>query len=214
MVDGPEGETAVDKALRKEAVKAILNGAAIFYPDKQSRRDKLFLLMVRLQECTCLGWILLLNCFYMDKLLFFCCFSQQNITEENQPESVKLTFESLCSYFRYETPPFKLVLPVLSCKLYNLISCSHIVSHSPLFAVIMTRKVSLCCPLKELRLTLTSHLSWPSWTHCSLWPLERHVDRCQPHLFNAAHIQSPANSWHMFRCLHCALTSVSWHLVL
>jgi len=52
VVDGPEGETAVDKALRKEAVKAILNGAAIFYPDKQSRRDKLFLLMVRLQDCT------------------------------------------------------------------------------------------------------------------------------------------------------------------
>lgn len=46
-VDGPEGETAVEKALRKEAVKAILNGAAIFFPDKQSRRDKLFDMMVR-----------------------------------------------------------------------------------------------------------------------------------------------------------------------
>ncbi|XDV20765.1 hypothetical protein PO909_026027 [Leuciscus waleckii] len=80
VVDGPEGETAVDKALRKEAVKAILNGAAIFYPDKQSRRDKLFLLM-------------------------------QNITEENQPESVKLTFESLCSYFSDHDPKGLLMLP-------------------------------------------------------------------------------------------------------
>lgn len=48
VVDGPEGETAVEKALRREAVKAILNGAAIFYPNKQSRRDKLFHMMVRL----------------------------------------------------------------------------------------------------------------------------------------------------------------------
>uniref|UniRef100_A0A672LIS6 Zinc finger ZZ-type and EF-hand domain containing 1 n=1 Tax=Sinocyclocheilus grahami TaxID=75366 RepID=A0A672LIS6_SINGR len=39
-------QTAVEKALRKEAVKAILSGAAIFFPDKQSRRDKLFHMMV------------------------------------------------------------------------------------------------------------------------------------------------------------------------
>ncbi|CDQ81499.1 unnamed protein product [Oncorhynchus mykiss] len=69
IVDGPEAEGTVDKALRKEAVKAVLNGAAIFFPDKQSRRDKLFHMM-------------------------------KNITEEDQPESVKLTFESLCNYFR------------------------------------------------------------------------------------------------------------------
>uniref|UniRef100_A0A673GTT3 Zinc finger ZZ-type and EF-hand domain-containing protein 1-like n=1 Tax=Sinocyclocheilus rhinocerous TaxID=307959 RepID=A0A673GTT3_9TELE len=46
VVDGAEGQTAVEKALRKEAVKAILSGAAIFFPDKQSRRDKLFHMMV------------------------------------------------------------------------------------------------------------------------------------------------------------------------
>uniref|UniRef100_A0A672L7F8 Zinc finger ZZ-type and EF-hand domain containing 1 n=1 Tax=Sinocyclocheilus grahami TaxID=75366 RepID=A0A672L7F8_SINGR len=80
VVDGPKGETAVEKALRKEAVKAILNGAAIFFPDKQSRRDKLFHMM-------------------------------KNITEENQPESVKLTFESLCSYFSDQDPKGLLLLP-------------------------------------------------------------------------------------------------------
>ncbi|XP_051521202.1 zinc finger ZZ-type and EF-hand domain-containing protein 1-like isoform X3 [Myxocyprinus asiaticus] len=80
VVDGPEGETAVEKALRKEAVKAILNGAAIFFPDKQSRRDKLFHMM-------------------------------KNITEENQPESVKLTFESLCNYFSDQDPKGLLLLP-------------------------------------------------------------------------------------------------------
>lgn len=46
VVDGPEGDTAVEKALHKEAVKAILNGAAVFFPDKHVRRDKLFHMMV------------------------------------------------------------------------------------------------------------------------------------------------------------------------
>ncbi|GAA6110548.1 zinc finger ZZ-type and EF-hand domain-containing protein 1 isoform X1, partial [Tachysurus ichikawai] len=68
-VDGPEGESAVEKALRKQAVKCILSGAAIFYPDKQSRRNKLFDMM-------------------------------KNLTGEDQLESTKLTFESLCNYFR------------------------------------------------------------------------------------------------------------------
>lgn len=46
VVDGPEGETLVEKALHKEAIKAILNGAAVFFPDKHVRRDKLFDMMV------------------------------------------------------------------------------------------------------------------------------------------------------------------------
>lgn len=80
IVDGPEAEGTVDKALRKEAVKAVLSGAAIFFPDKQSRRDKLFHMM-------------------------------KNITEEDQPESVKLTFESLCNYFSDQDPSGLLLLP-------------------------------------------------------------------------------------------------------
>ncbi|KAJ8343042.1 hypothetical protein SKAU_G00329700 [Synaphobranchus kaupii] len=80
LVDGPDGETAVDKALKKEAIKAILNGAAIFFPDKQSRRDKLFDMM-------------------------------KNITAEDQSESLKLTFESLCNYFSDQDPSGLLLLP-------------------------------------------------------------------------------------------------------
>ncbi|XP_076130954.1 zinc finger ZZ-type and EF-hand domain-containing protein 1 isoform X1 [Alosa pseudoharengus] len=80
VVDGPEGEATVDKALRREAVKAILNGAVIFFPYKQSRRDKLFDLMT-------------------------------SITEEDQLESVKLTFESLCNYFSDKDPSGLLLLP-------------------------------------------------------------------------------------------------------
>nr|XP_019941221.1 PREDICTED: zinc finger ZZ-type and EF-hand domain-containing protein 1 isoform X3 [Paralichthys olivaceus] len=80
IVDGPEGESLVEKALHKEAVKSILNGAAVFFPDKHVRRDKLFHMM-------------------------------KNITEEDQPESVKVTFESLCNYFSDQDPSGLLLLP-------------------------------------------------------------------------------------------------------
>uniref|UniRef100_A0A3Q2PLQ1 Zinc finger ZZ-type and EF-hand domain containing 1 n=1 Tax=Fundulus heteroclitus TaxID=8078 RepID=A0A3Q2PLQ1_FUNHE len=78
-VDGPEGETVMEAILHKEAVKAILNGAAVFFPDKLNRRDKLFHMM-------------------------------KNITEDDQPESVKVTFESLCNYFNQD-PSGLLLLP-------------------------------------------------------------------------------------------------------
>uniref|UniRef100_A0A671TYH1 Zinc finger ZZ-type and EF-hand domain containing 1 n=1 Tax=Sparus aurata TaxID=8175 RepID=A0A671TYH1_SPAAU len=80
IVDSPEGETVVEKVLHKEAVRAILNGAAVFFPDKHVRRDKLFHMM-------------------------------KNITEEDQPESVKVTFESLCNYFSDQDPSGLLLLP-------------------------------------------------------------------------------------------------------
>uniref|UniRef100_A0A8D3CTL8 Zinc finger ZZ-type and EF-hand domain containing 1 n=1 Tax=Scophthalmus maximus TaxID=52904 RepID=A0A8D3CTL8_SCOMX len=80
LCDGPEGETLVEKALHKEAVKAILNGAAVFFPDKHVRRDKLFHMM-------------------------------KHITEEDQPESVKVTFASLCNYFSDQDPSGLLLLP-------------------------------------------------------------------------------------------------------
>ncbi|XP_054611299.1 zinc finger ZZ-type and EF-hand domain-containing protein 1 [Dunckerocampus dactyliophorus] len=50
IVNEPEGETLVEKALRKEAVKAILTGAAVFFPDKHIRRDKLFNMMKNITE--------------------------------------------------------------------------------------------------------------------------------------------------------------------
>uniref|UniRef100_A0A3Q4AS62 Uncharacterized protein n=1 Tax=Mola mola TaxID=94237 RepID=A0A3Q4AS62_MOLML len=50
QVDGPEGETLVEKALHKEAVKAILSGAVVFFPDKHVRRDKLFHMMKNITE--------------------------------------------------------------------------------------------------------------------------------------------------------------------
>ncbi|XP_028276707.1 zinc finger ZZ-type and EF-hand domain-containing protein 1 [Parambassis ranga] len=80
IVDCPEGETLVAKALHKEAVAAILNGAAVFFPDKHVRRDKLFHMM-------------------------------KNISEEDQPESIKVTFESLCNYFSDQDPSGLLLLP-------------------------------------------------------------------------------------------------------
>ncbi|CAL8364108.1 unnamed protein product [Lota lota] len=80
VVDRPEDEALVERVLRREAVKALLSGAAIFFPDKHSRRDKLFHMM-------------------------------KNITEDDQPESVKVTFESLCNYFSDQDPSGLLLLP-------------------------------------------------------------------------------------------------------
>uniref|UniRef100_A0A3Q3Q0Q2 Zinc finger, ZZ-type with EF hand domain 1 n=1 Tax=Monopterus albus TaxID=43700 RepID=A0A3Q3Q0Q2_MONAL len=50
IVDGPEGKTSVENSLHKEAVKTILNGAAVFFPDKHVRRDKLFHMMKNITE--------------------------------------------------------------------------------------------------------------------------------------------------------------------
>ncbi|KAK7925653.1 hypothetical protein WMY93_007963 [Mugilogobius chulae] len=80
IVDSPEGETLMTKALHNEAMKAILNGAPVFFPDKHIRREKLFHMM-------------------------------KNITEDDQPESVKVTFESLCNYFSDQDPSGLLLLP-------------------------------------------------------------------------------------------------------
>ncbi|XP_034034875.1 zinc finger ZZ-type and EF-hand domain-containing protein 1 [Thalassophryne amazonica] len=80
IVDSPEGETFVEKALHKEAIKSIFSGAAVFFPDNLVRRDKLFHMM-------------------------------KNITEDDQPESVKVTFESLCNYFSDQDPSGLLLLP-------------------------------------------------------------------------------------------------------
>uniref|UniRef100_A0A8D2ZEM8 Zinc finger ZZ-type and EF-hand domain containing 1 n=1 Tax=Scophthalmus maximus TaxID=52904 RepID=A0A8D2ZEM8_SCOMX len=64
----------------QQGVEAILNGAAVFFPDKHVRRDKLFHMM-------------------------------KHITEEDQPESVKVTFASLCNYFSDQDPSGLLLLP-------------------------------------------------------------------------------------------------------
>ncbi|XP_058857578.1 zinc finger ZZ-type and EF-hand domain-containing protein 1-like isoform X1 [Acipenser ruthenus] len=80
VVDGPEGDSSVKKYLKKEAINTVLNGAAIFFPDRQARRDQLFAMM-------------------------------KNITEQDQPESVTLTFESLCNYFSDQDPSGLLLLP-------------------------------------------------------------------------------------------------------
>ncbi|XP_048874070.1 zinc finger ZZ-type and EF-hand domain-containing protein 1 [Brienomyrus brachyistius] len=91
VVDSPEEGAPISQMLRKEALKAILDGAAIFFPDKQSRRDKLFSMM-------------------------------KNISAEDQPESLKLTFESLCKYFSHQDPRGLLLLPLKEAPLDHDVS--------------------------------------------------------------------------------------------
>lgn len=81
VVDGPEEEAAVEKALRREAVKAILNGAAIFYPNKQSRRDKLFHMMVKL--------LFLPMCVFMKFLCHLCHLHSVNKIQVEKRESLR-----------------------------------------------------------------------------------------------------------------------------
>ncbi|XP_061904470.1 zinc finger ZZ-type and EF-hand domain-containing protein 1 isoform X2 [Entelurus aequoreus] len=50
MVNEPEGEMLLEKALHKEATKAILTGAAVFFPNKHIRRNKLFSMMKNITE--------------------------------------------------------------------------------------------------------------------------------------------------------------------
>ncbi|XP_077152606.1 zinc finger ZZ-type and EF-hand domain-containing protein 1 [Ranitomeya variabilis] len=68
------------QALIQEITNTLLNGAAVFFPDRLARRDQLFSLMKR-------------------------------ITEEKQPESTQITFQSLCTYFSEQDPSGLLLLP-------------------------------------------------------------------------------------------------------
>ncbi|XP_075051075.1 zinc finger ZZ-type and EF-hand domain-containing protein 1 isoform X2 [Mixophyes fleayi] len=79
-MDNMDISTLSSKALKQDIVNTLLNGAAIFFPDRLARRDRLFSLMKR-------------------------------ITEEKQPQSAHITFESLCTYFSEKDPSGLLLLP-------------------------------------------------------------------------------------------------------
>ncbi|KAM5180064.1 zinc finger ZZ-type and EF-hand domain-containing protein 1 [Mantella aurantiaca] len=79
-MDNMDTSNLYSKALKEEISNTLLNGAAIFFPDRTARRDRLFSLMKR-------------------------------ITEEKQPQSVHITFQSLCTYFSEQDPSGLLFLP-------------------------------------------------------------------------------------------------------
>nr|DBA33358.1 TPA: hypothetical protein GDO54_001053 [Pyxicephalus adspersus] len=79
-MDNMDTSTLYSKALKEEITNTLLNGAAIFFPDRMARRDHLFFLMKR-------------------------------VTEEKQPQSVLITFQSLCTYFSEQDPSELLFLP-------------------------------------------------------------------------------------------------------
>ncbi|XP_063809771.1 zinc finger ZZ-type and EF-hand domain-containing protein 1 isoform X2 [Pseudophryne corroboree] len=79
-MDNMDVSTLPSSALKQDIVNTLLNGAAIFFPDRLARRDCLFSLMKR-------------------------------ITEEKQPQSAHITFQSLCTYFSEHDPSGLLLLP-------------------------------------------------------------------------------------------------------
>ncbi|XP_043938838.1 zinc finger ZZ-type and EF-hand domain-containing protein 1 [Protopterus annectens] len=81
VVDSTDEESDSLKALKEEVTNTVLNGAAIFFPDQQTRRDRLFNLL------------------------------NVVVVEKNQSPSVQLTFRSLCNYFSAQDPSGLLLLP-------------------------------------------------------------------------------------------------------
>ncbi|OCT92341.1 zinc finger ZZ-type and EF-hand domain-containing protein 1 [Xenopus laevis] len=79
-LDSMDSTSLPSSILKLEITNTLLNGAAIFFPDRLSQRDRLFSLM-------------------------------RSITEEEQPQSARITFESLCSYFSEQDPGGLLLLP-------------------------------------------------------------------------------------------------------
>eukprot|EP00079_Xenopus_tropicalis_P033324 XP_017947095.1 PREDICTED: zinc finger ZZ-type and EF-hand domain-containing protein 1 isoform X2 [Xenopus tropicalis] len=79
-LDNMDSTSLPSSILKQEITNTLLNGAAIFFPDRLSRRERLFSLM-------------------------------RSITEEEQPLSVRITFQSLCSYFSEQDPGGPLLLP-------------------------------------------------------------------------------------------------------
>ncbi|KAG9492570.1 hypothetical protein GDO78_000848 [Eleutherodactylus coqui] len=78
-MDNMDFSSTSSKALKQEITNTLLNGAAIFFPDRLTRRDRLFSLM-------------------------------KKITEEKQPQSAQITFQSLCTYFSEQDPNGLLLL--------------------------------------------------------------------------------------------------------
>ncbi|KAM4700510.1 zinc finger ZZ-type and EF-hand domain-containing protein 1 [Discoglossus pictus] len=79
-LDNMDSTSLISKALKQEITNTLLNGAAIFFPDCATRRDRLFSLM-------------------------------KDITEEEKPQSTRITFQSLCTYFSDKDPSGLLLLP-------------------------------------------------------------------------------------------------------
>lgn len=46
VVDGPHGDSVPMETLKQEVRNTLLNGAAVFFPDRQTRRSHLFAMMV------------------------------------------------------------------------------------------------------------------------------------------------------------------------
>ncbi|XP_069082790.1 zinc finger ZZ-type and EF-hand domain-containing protein 1 isoform X1 [Pleurodeles waltl] len=80
VVDGVDTMPSPPDTLKQEVINTLQNGAALFFSDRDIRRDQLFTLMKR-------------------------------ITEQEQPLSVHLTYQSLCTYFSDQDPGGLLLLP-------------------------------------------------------------------------------------------------------
>lgn len=209
VVDGPEGETAVEKALRKEAVKAILNGAAIFFPDKQSRRDKLFHMMVGLWGCTCLSWILLLNFFCVSKFYVDAEFYVSEKHNRGKSGRVCETYIWVSlqllqvSNSSLQTSTLFSSYPVLwNCIAYFLLSLISVCSDQDPKGLLLlpTKGAPSDFDISPVLTVMDTLLIVATREVCLA-----HADSRWPHLVTPAHIYKLLQiADTCFRCLHCA----------
>ncbi|XP_030041854.1 zinc finger ZZ-type and EF-hand domain-containing protein 1 isoform X2 [Microcaecilia unicolor] len=80
VVDNVGNDPEPANGLKEEVIHTLVNGAAIFFPNRHTRKNQLFSMM-------------------------------KNITNKDQPQSVYLTFRSLCTYFSEKDPGGLLMLP-------------------------------------------------------------------------------------------------------
>ena len=174
-MDSPEGETVVEKVLHKEAVRAILNGAAVFFPDKHVRRDKLFHMMVSLKKKKNND-----NNNKLIKIMTICNITVQLFAEEYYRRGstrvsegdVWVTLQLLQVSIRYaKTYGVHIQITVDQQQLCSLHTVTRI------------QAAFSCSHPKERPQTLTSAPYCQSWKHCCWWQQER-WDHC--HTFNVS----------------------------
>lgn len=149
-----------------EAKKTILSGAAVFFPDKHVRREKLFHMMVSIES------------FHVASL---CALNRVMSCSDVIRLYRKISHRISLSRSKWHLNPYAITSGEYTC-MDNTQKCPHIqMQMNQIFiylfifmcAVIRIQVASCCSRLKELLQTLRSPPYWPSWRRCCWWQQEK-----------------------------------------
>ncbi|KAK2110625.1 Zinc finger ZZ-type and EF-hand domain-containing protein 1 [Saguinus oedipus] len=124
VVDRVDGDSVPMEILKEEVRNTLLNGAAIFFPNRQTRRNHLFTMMISKDMALYSKWddrysqsVFRTSSMSSDTIPSgdtitpgMAC-PMKNITEQEHKQSLQLTFRSLCTYFSDKDPGGLLLLP-------------------------------------------------------------------------------------------------------